>query len=333
MSSTLPPTTAPLQIHTTIASLRAARRPLLLAQHAVGFVPTMGALHDGHLSLLRQAAAENDALTVSIFVNPAQFAPTEDLATYPRTLAADVVLLQTLNASLAASSARGRVTALFLPSVAEMYPSGIPLQESLQRGAFVSVQPLGLKLEGGARPHFFRGVATVVNKLFNIVQPDRAYFGQKDVQQTIVLRRMVKDLHMPLDLRVCPTGRESDGLARSSRNVYLGEQRRRVAPVLYKALQACEQEYLRLKKLGPVSAQTVLECGRAVLAQANEMEPGVKVELEYLSLADTEELEELETVDPAQGAILSAAIRMLPAEEGQSVVRIIDNIIFEGGSK
>ncbi|KAI5847467.1 hypothetical protein BZA05DRAFT_123686 [Tricharina praecox] len=322
----LPETTDPLKIYTTIASLRSYRHPLLSTK-SLGFVPTMGALHAGHLSLIRTAAKENDSVAVSIFVNPAQFAPTEDLAVYPRTLHTDVALLESLNAEFSAdSTTRGRIEALFLPSVAEMYPHGIPLEENAQRGAFVTVQPLAAKLEGITRPHFFRGVATVVAKLFNIVQPDIAYFGQKDVQQSIILKRMVKDLHFPVQIRVCPTGREVDGLAMSSRNVYLGERRRAIAPVLYQALRASEDEYRRLAAQGgTVDAKAVLAKGLELLQPGKD----VPFEIEYFSLADLQELEELGTVDPKKGAVLSAAVRMSPVEEGQGPVRLIDNIILE----
>jgi len=302
-SPTVIPTAAPpLNIFTTISSLRTFRRPLYSTK-TLGFVPTMGALHEGHLSLIRHAASENDVVVVSIFVNPAQFSPTEDLTVYPRTLTSDLTALESLNAEFGASGVRGRIEALFLPAVAEMYPSGIPLQESLQRGAFVTVQPLASKLEGVSRPHFFRGVATVVAKLFNIVMPERAYFGQKDVQQSVILRRMVKDL---------------------------GEKRRRVAPLLFQALRASAMEYERLKSQGgAVEAQKVLEKGLEVLKGADRMEEGVKVEVEYFNLADSEDLETLETVVGEKGAILSAALRMLPSKEGERSVRIIDNIILK----
>ncbi|KAA8904988.1 hypothetical protein FN846DRAFT_15697 [Sphaerosporella brunnea] len=317
----------PLKIYTTVASLRSFRRPLFNVK-SLAFVPTMGALHAGHLSLIRSAAAENDSVAVSIFVNPAQFSPTEDLAVYPRTLKSDLTALELLNVELQQSGARGRIEALFLPSVTDMYPSGIPQVESQQRGAFVTVQPLSSKLEGGSRPHFFRGVATVVAKLFNIVQPETAYFGQKDVQQTIVLNRMIKDLHFPITLKVCPTGRETDGLAMSSRNVYLGEKRRRIAPVLYKALRASEEEYARLKKQGEaLEARKIRNKGYEVLEAGGN---GFSFELEYYSLADPEELEELDVVDASKGGVLSAALRMLPSRPGEGVVRLIDNIILAG---
>lgn len=322
----LPITIPPLQIYPTISSLRAWRRPLLQASKTLGFVPTMGALHDGHLSLIRAAAVANDAVAVSIFVNPAQFSPSEDLAVYPRTLETDLAQLHALNEALSASGTRGRVEALFLPSVAEMYPSGIPLQQMEQRGAFVSVTPLGSKLEGASRPHFFRGVATVCTKLFNIVQPERAYFGQKDVQQSIILRRMAKDLHIPTEIVVCPTGREPDGLAMSSRNVYLGESRRKVAPILYCALLAAEKVWRDTAPGQPVSANNMRTAGHGVLADVE----GLETQIEYFSVADMHELDELDVIQPGQGAVVSAAMRMMPTTSGETVVRILDNVILEG---
>lgn len=283
----------------------------------------MGALHAGHLSLIRAAAAENPSVVVSIFVNPAQFAPHEDLTQYPRTLDSDVAQLEKLNAALPPSS--GRVEALFLPSVTEMYPSGIPLDQTQQRGAFVSVHGLSEQLEGVTRPHFFRGVATVCMKLFNAVQPDAAFFGQKDVQQTVVLRRLVQDLLIPVELRICETVREGeDGLAMSSRNVYLGDKRRGVAGGLYRALRAAEEVY----KSGEGDRDTVLAAAEKVLENVGRDE-GVTIEVEYLSLADGEELNELQVLDGRGGAILSGAVRVMPAGERESPVRIIDNIILK----
>jgi len=334
-TSSIPTTKPPLNIYTTIPALRSFRQPLVRTK-TLGFVPTMGALHAGHLSLIRTAARENDVVAVSIFVNPAQFSPTEDLDVYPRTLRTDLALLERLNDELCSSQSRGRVEALLVPSVAELYPHGIPQQEELQRGAFVTVQPLASRLEGATRPHFFRGVATVCAKLFNIVQPERAYFGQKDVQQSIVLKRLVRDLCFPVEIRVCPTGREEDGLAMSSRNVYLGEKRRKAAPVLYRALRAAEEEFKRLKAAGEavmvVDAGKVRRKGLEVLRGMGEGEGEdvVKVEVEYFSLADTQELEELEEVDARKGAVLSAAVKMLPSQDGEIAVRLIDNIVLEG---
>ncbi|KAJ2909069.1 pantoate-beta-alanine ligase, partial [Coemansia aciculifera] len=217
----------------TVQQVREWREGQRALGNAVAFVPTMGALHAGHLQLITSAAATCDAVIVSIFVNPAQFAPHEDLDTYPRTLPEDLAKLSTLNhPSLA----------VFAPSVSEMYPRGITTDRSLQRGTFVEVLGLSEMLEGGTRPHFFRGMATVVAKLFLIVGPDVALFGQKDIQQCCVLRAMVRDMHFPLKLQVVPTVRDpEDGLALSSRNVYLTAEQRQRAPAFYRGLKrACE---------------------------------------------------------------------------------------------
>ena len=188
------------------------------AGRTIGFVPTMGALHEGHASLIRASVAQQDATIVSIFVNPLQFGPNEDLDRYPRTLDADVQVVQQCGADL-----------VFAPSVREMYPQ--------QQLAFVDVEELTAGLCGASRPGHFRGVATVVAKLFNIVQPDVAYFGQKDAQQAAVIERMVADLSFPVRVVRCPTAREADGLAMSSRNSYLSPEERQAAPILYQALQ------------------------------------------------------------------------------------------------
>ncbi|KAL7267398.1 pantoate-beta-alanine ligase [Rhizina undulata] len=325
--SSIPPTTPPLQIYTTVPSLRSWRHQQLLSSRPVALVPTMGALHAGHLSLIRTAAETHPSIVVSIFVNPAQFAPHEDLAQYPRTLDKDLEQLTSLNASLESSGLPGRIESLFLPAVSELYPNGIPLQQDKQKGAFVTVTPLSSKLEGITRPHFFRGVATICSKLFNIVQPNTAFFGQKDVQQTIVLKRLVRDLLFPVEIVVGPTVREEDGLAMSSRNVYLGPNRREKAVCLYHALQAVEQcfEAAKTARIAEVGREELLEKARRVIADAGE-----GVELEYISLADSEELEELDVVRTGEGAVLSGAVKMLPTGEGEGVVRIIDNIILRG---
>lgn len=211
----------PTVVH-TIVEVREAVAKARRAALQVGFVPTMGALHEGHASLIRQASTECDYVVVSIFVNPLQFGPSEDFDRYPRTMPADVTLAGDMGADL-----------IFAPSVQEMYPE--------PQLTFVEVEQITGGLCGASRPGHFKGVSTVVTKLFNIVLPDAAYFGQKDAQQAAVIKRMVKDLSMPLEIRVCPTVRESDGLAKSSRNVYLTADQRAAAPVLYQALQQAEQ--------------------------------------------------------------------------------------------
>ncbi|KAK6346532.1 pantothenate synthase [Orbilia brochopaga] len=308
-----------MQIYNTVASYRAWRNSLP-ATSTVGVVPTMGALHAGHLSLARAAAASNTHVVVTIFLNPAQFSPTEDLASYPKTMDKDLAALEALNASLP-SSVAGRVTAVFAPTVSEMYPAGIPLVRDEQVGTFVEVVPLSAKLEGGTRPHFFRGVATVCTKLFNITRPNQVYFGQKDVQQTVILRRLLRDLHFDITLTVVPTERESDGLAMSSRNVYLSGKRREIAIVLYRGLKRAEELYNN----GEGRADLILQAAREVIEREGE---GM-VKLDYVSLNEPELLNEVETVEKGRGVILSAAMWVLPTAEGEGTVRLIDNLILQ----
>ncbi|OBT58093.1 pantoate-beta-alanine ligase [Pseudogymnoascus sp. 24MN13] len=241
-SSTHPKTFIP--IFRSLPSLRHWRRTQRDLHRTIGLVPTMGALHSGHLSLIRQAAVETSAVVVSIYVNPAQFGVNEDLASYPKTWDSDCALLRDLDRELAEDGGNlGSVAAVFAPTDRTMYPSGFPGQEVDAKGSFVTTTPAGEKLEGVQRPTFFRGVATVCMKLFNIVTPEKVYFGQKDVQQTVVIRKMVKDFCMDTEVRVGPTVRESDGLAMSSRNVYLGTRRRARAPGLSSALKIAEARW------------------------------------------------------------------------------------------
>jgi pantoate--beta-alanine ligase len=281
----------------SIKDYREFRQDWYKKNFQVGFVPTMGALHQGHLSLAKQAREECDVVVASIFVNPAQFAPTEDLAKYPRTLDDDVQLLNEAN-----------VDVVFAPSVDEMYPAGIPLQLDQQKGTFVTVQGKSHQMEGAIRPHFFRGVATVVSKLFNIIQPTKAFFGQKDVQQCSVIRTLCRDMHFPIEIVVGATIREKDGLAMSSRNRYLSPSEREMAPILYQGM--CES----------IKAYSAGERNREALLKACSDKIKEKdVQLEYLSLAEPIELKEIDLV--TTGAILSGAIRV-------GKTRIIDNVLL-----
>ncbi|EHK49116.1 uncharacterized protein TrAtP1_000287 [Trichoderma atroviride] len=330
-----------IKILRLVDAVRQWRRPHMANYRSVGLVPTMGALHEGHFSLIRAAARENHHVVVSIYVNPAQFGIKEDLASYPVTWETDVAALARLDREFADDGANlGRISAVFAPTTTEMYPSGFPGQEVDSKGSFVTITPVAEVLEGASRPTFFRGVATVCMKLFNIVQPDRVYFGQKDVQQTVIIKRMVKDFMMPTEVVICPTTREADGLALSSRNVYLGPRRRSVAVVLSKALRAAEHVYKngqlnRSDVLGAANnvAKTVLEAQKELPADQR-----VAFEVDYISLADPDTLQEVDAVDAAKGAILSGAIKMQPVEQAQSgedlghsggpAVRLIDNIIL-----
>ena len=327
---------------TTVPRLRQLRREALRARNTVGFVPTMGALHQGHLALIRQAARENDQVFVSIFVNPTQFGVNEDLSSYPRTWDADKVKLSALAKEFRDDRRVGHMSVVFTPGTKDMYPVSPPNSEVDGYGSFVTITPLSSRLEGASRPVFFRGVATVCMKLLNIVQPERVYFGQKDIQQTFVVKRMVQDFHLNTEVRVGSTIREKDGLAMSSRNVYLGERRRKVALVLldsFKEVQkvfahgARKRKYLynaAIEKLSHVEKQ------QYALPRAKR----VRFEIDYISIADPDTLDELDEVDPERGAILSGAIKMLPIEEpqegedvglgeGKSTVRLIDNIRLE----
>ena len=297
----------------------------------------MGALHDGHLSLIRAAAKDNSDVFVSVFINPTQFGPTEDLATYPRSWDEDMAKLVALNNELGIPNGLSRISGVFAPGVKTMYPTLPPSSEIDGVGSFVMITPLASKLEGTSRPTFFRGVATVCMKLFNIVQPDRVYFGQKDVQQSVLIRRMVKDFHMPTEVHVVPTSREADGLAMSSRNIYLGERRRQVAPVLQGALKAAETEYNEGRRSHTEmfgAAIHFLETERLKLPERGL--GGVRFELDYISVAEMEEMIEIKgEVDPRKGAIISGAMKMLPLidpqteeERRQKLVRLIDNIIL-----
>jgi len=324
-----------------VAELRAHRRQLLLDGRSVGLVPTMGALHDGHLSLVRQAAAENTDVFISIYVNPTQFGVNEDLDSYPMTWDKDIAMLKALDEDLKTAGC-GRIDTVFAPTTKTMYPT-LPPDSSLPGvGSFVTITPLANLLEGKSRPVFFRGVATVCMKLFNIVQPERVYFGQKDVQQTVIIKRMVEDFHLNTEVRVGPTRREADGLAMSSRNVYLGARRRKVGIVLSQALRAAEAAY----KMGKRDRDNIqaLACdvaNRMSIEQDGLLpEERARFEVDYISLADPETLEEVQTVDDSKGAILSGAIKMLPLDtvraneqlglgDDKVPVRLIDNIILQ----
>lgn len=256
-----------------------------------GLVPTMGALHAGHLSLVRCAKAENERVAATIFVNPTQFSPTEDLSAYPRQLEKDLDMLRSEGVDL-----------VFTPTDALMYPPNFQ--------SYVTLEKVTKMLEGASRPTHFRGVTTIVAKLFNIVQPTRAYFGQKDAQQSVVIRQMVRDLNFNLDVRICPIVREADGLAMSSRNQYLSAAERRAAGVLNRALCAVNLAF----EAGERDADTL----RQMMAEIIEAESHAK--LDYVSVAHPETLEELSTVK--DGALCSMAVFI-------GKTRLIDNLILE----
>jgi len=280
-----------LKICSTIAEMRAASRSRRRDQR-LGFVPTMGALHEGHLSLVRAARASCDVVAASIFVNPTQFGPSEDLAKYPRSFERDCALLEREGAAL-----------LFAPSVEEMYPKGAGA------GTWVTVEELSGKLDGRSRPGHFRGVTTIVAKLFHIVEPDAAFFGQKDAAQVAIIRRMVRDLNLPVEIVVCPIVREPDGLAMSSRNAYLDAQQRKQALALHRSLQRIQQ----LAETGERSAAKLAEAGRA------EFSGEGSVRLDYFEIVNPDTLDPVE--DISGGALAAVAAFVGPT-------RLIDNILL-----
>jgi pantoate--beta-alanine ligase len=277
---------------TSASRMTALSREARRSGKRLGFVPTMGALHQGHISLVRTARSRSDLTVVSIFVNPKQFGPNEDFGKYPRTLEADSALL--LNE---------KVDYVFVPSVEEMYP--------VDACTWVTVEGISDRLDGRSRPGHFRGVTTVVAKLFNIVQPDLAFFGQKDAAQAAIIRKMVADLNFDLEIVVCPIVREPDGLAMSSRNAYLDTDQRRRATVLYRALMRVQLFADR----GETDAGRLAAAGREVMAE----EPSVR--LDYLDVVDPDSLQPVSN-------ILNGALVAVAAYVGST--RLIDNILLHG---
>jgi pantoate--beta-alanine ligase len=277
-----------MMIVSTMEELRSARAIL---EEPVGLVPTMGALHEGHLSLVRQAALDCVSVVVSLFVNPTQFSPSEDLTSYPRDLEHDLRLLEPLGVDL-----------VWIPTAEIMYPNDYQ--------TWVQVEALTRTLEGAVRPGHFRGVTTVVTKLFNGVQPSRAYFGQKDAQQAAVIRQMTRDLNFPVEIVVCQTVREADGLAMSSRNAYLNTKERQAATILFRALNAARKAY----EQGERQAEKL----RGIMQQVLGSEPLAQVQ--YVSCTDYDTLQELERVTGK--TLLSLAVMI-------GKTRLIDNTVLE----
>ena len=276
-----------MMIVSTLDELRSAR---LLLDRKLGLVPTMGYLHEGHISLARRAKAECDYVVVSIFVNPTQFGPNEDLSKYPRDLERDLHLLEDAGVDL-----------VWTPTPEVMYPPSFQ--------TWVEVEEMTRPLEGVQRPGHFRGVTTVVTKLFNAVQPTKAYFGQKDAQQAAVIRQMTKDLNFPIEIVVCPIVREPDGLAMSSRNVYLDTDQRNAATVLYRSLSAAKAAYEK----GERDAENLRQIMKATIAS----EP--LAQMQYVSCADYDTLQELEKITGK--TLLSMAVFF-------GKTRLIDNFVL-----
>jgi pantoate--beta-alanine ligase len=274
----------------TPSEMHSACRALRNHEHTLGLVPTMGALHAGHLSLVSAARAQNDAVAASIFVNPTQFGPNEDFASYPRTFDEDCAQLEAAGVHI-----------LFAPAAADIYPPG--------NTTFVDPGPIATRLDGASRPGHFRGVATIVIRLFNIVAPDRAYFGQKDAVQVAVLRHIVRDLNLPVSLVVCPIVRDPDGLALSSRNRYLSVAERTRALILSRALHAAES----LATRGETSAETLRAAMLAVFLE----DPAIT--LDYAAVVDPDTL--LPLADTTPGALLAVAAFL-------GTTRLIDNLLL-----
>jgi pantoate--beta-alanine ligase len=279
-----------MKICSTISEARAACREARRRHARLGFVPTMGALHDGHLSLLRAARAQCDAVAASIFVNPTQFGPGEDLSTYPRQPDRDRLLLE-----------KEGVDILFAPSAEEMYPAGAV--------TWVVVEGLSDKLDGRFRPGHFRGVTTVVSKLFHVIEPEAAFFGQKDAAQLAIIRRMVRDLNFPVEIVGCPIVREPDGLAMSSRNGYLNVEERSRALVLQRSLQEARRKF----QAGERNTVNLISAGKGVFAR----EPGV--ELDYFEIVDPDTLDSVERI--SRETLVAVAARV-------GTTRLIDNIVL-----
>lgn len=280
-----------MEIIREIAALRQKIKQARQAGHTIGFVPTMGFLHEGHISLLRTARRENGFVVLSIFVNPLQFGIGEDYEEYPRDLQGDADQAQQAGCDL-----------IFAPTVKEMYPQGY--------ATFVDVERLTEGLCGASRPGHFRGVTTVVTKLFNIVTPDNTYFGQKDAQQALVIQRMARDLNMDLTVHIMPTVRETDGLAMSSRNTYLSPEQRNAATVLSRSLFAAEYKI----KNGERDARTIIN----FIQQTIETIPLANID--YISITDTNEIKETQTINGS--TLIALAVRF-------GKTRLIDNIIVE----
>ena len=284
-----------MEIIRSVEWMKQIAREAALAQRISGFVPTMGALHEGHLSLVREAKRQCSPVIVSIFVNPTQFGPGEDLQKYPRTLERDCALLESLG-----------VDYVFAPEATEIYPRDFR--------TVVSVEGLSEKLEGRIRPGHFQGVCTVVLKLFEIVRPRFAYFGRKDAQQARIIRQMVRDLNLDMEIVVCPIVREADGLAMSSRNAYLNPSERQAATVLYRALDAARRKL----NCGTRAASEILETARSIV----NSEPLAK--LEYAELVDASSFEPLDFVRPPALLLIAARI---------GGTRLIDNLSIESAAE
>ena len=280
-----------MQIARTIDSVRKAVKKARSEGKSIGLVPTMGALHQGHISLIKAAAQRCDFVVVSIFVNPAQFCPGEDLDKYPRDLEADSAICENAGVRL-----------IFAPEDKQMYPD--------KNLTWVTVDELSENLCGRSRPGHFRAVATVCTKLFNIVCADTAFFGQKDAQQAILIKRMVTDLNMDLEIVICPTVREDSGLALSSRNKYLSPEEKKDAQLLYSSLKICET----------MAGEGIRGCKKLTQAIRRELGKSTRIKIEYVSITDTQKLQDIERID--RSVLVSLAVNI-------GTTRLIDNILLD----
>jgi pantoate--beta-alanine ligase len=285
-----------MEIIRTVSWMKQAARQARAENHVIGMVPTMGALHEGHLSLLRRAKSNSSKVFASIFVNPTQFGPNEDLSKYPRTFETDVAKLEAAGVDI-----------LFAPDAKEIYPAGFT--------TYVTVEGLSDRLEGRSRPGHFRGVATVVHKLFEIAQPQYAFFGRKDAQQARILQRMLQDLNTDVELVLCPIVREPDGLALSSRNAYLNPEERRAATILYRSLETARSEIAA----GTRDALSLENSVRNVLAKEK------LARVDYVEMADADKFESVARLNAHAAAYLLLAVFI-------GKTRLIDNLLFEPAS-
>ena len=331
-------TSSSLKVLRTVSSMRQLRSSL---SGSVSLIPTMGMLHSGHISLIRLAAAQTESIIVSIYVNPTQLATAEERATYPSILGKDLTTLEDLDNELGQES-QGRIKGVFAPTDNEMYPYMDFTNGSNRVGSHIIISPLAGRLEGADQPFHFIGVATICLKIFNAIKPQKAYFGEKDFQQTVIIKRLVADFLMDIEIVVGKTVREVDGLAVSSRNVFLGSRRRKVATVLWRALLEGAMAF----RQGELRGQKILENSRSEAKREQmvqeKMEPDERARFEilYFRLSALDSLEDVEEMNPDKGALLSGALQMLPLEEafpsedtgrrnGIDTIRLVDSMVLE----
>lgn len=313
-----------IPIITTVRELRALRSSFTKNNESVGFVPTMGYLHQGHMSLVNESLNSNDHTIISIFVNPSQFAPGEDLETYPRDLDHDLKIINEFIKQKFSNdkTKKWKIDAIFKPEVSEMYPSGFVMDRVNQKGTFVEVLGVSEQLEGKTRPSFFRGVSTVVTKLLNAVEPTVAYFGQKDIQQTVVIKNMVIDLLINTKIEIVPIIRNESGLALSSRNAYLSNEILNQVTCIYQSMKLAFDQYSNKNIL---NIDTLTKLITDLIESTNS-----NFKIDYVSFNHPTSLEYITAIDPKIGCILSMAVYVPNSvdENEEKTTRLIDNMIF-----